>query len=53
MMFDIYSWGKRVGNLYLAQQICIYVHNTKYTKIKARFVNYAKGFKKKSFVPGY
>lgn len=43
MLFDIFSLGNRVGNLYLAQYISIYVHNSKYTKIKARLVNYAKG----------
>lgn len=46
MLFGMFSWGDRVGNLYLAQIFCIYMHNTKYTKIKARLIKYAKGKKK-------
>lgn len=42
MLLDTFSWGDTVGNLHFIQKLCIYIHNTKYTKIKARLIKYAK-----------
>jgi len=54
MLFDMFPWGDRAGNPYLAHKLCIYMHNTKYTKIKAKLIKYAVGKKKiLSKIPGY
>lgn len=45
MLLDMFSRGDRVGNPYLAQKCRIYMYDTKYAKIKARLIKYAKSKK--------